>query len=210
MKGRDFVIILGIDPGIAIVGWGVIDYDRGTFRTLEYGAIRTDSGLAVEDRLAIIHRELYEIIDKHKPECMSIEELFWNTNQKTGIVVAEARGVILCLARRMELKIFEYTPLQVKQAVTGYGHADKKQMEIMVTTLLKLSETPKPDDTADALAIAICHAHSGASTMGGYYNSAVTMGKGVKRKVTDPRILNGSNIVIPAKNKTDQSKAKKD
>ena len=203
------MIILGIDPGIAIVGWGIIDYNKGSFRTLEYGAIRTDSGLPVEDRLAIIHRELYEIIEKHRPECMSIEELFWNTNQKTGIVVAEARGVILCLARRMGLKIFEYTPLQVKQAVTGYGRADKKQMEIMVTTLLKLSEVPKPDDTADALAIAICHAHSGASAMGAYYNKTVTAGKGVRRKITDPRILGGTNIVIPAK-KADQTKTKKD
>lgn len=200
------MIILGIDPGIAIVGWGVVSYEKGSFTTLGYGAIRTESGLPVEDRLAIIHRELYEIIDKYKPECMSVEELFWNTNQKTGIVVAEARGVIICLARRMGLKIFEYTPLQVKQAVTGYGRADKKQMEMMVTTLLKLAETPKPDDTADALAIAICHAHSGVSGIGSYYNKTVTAGKGVTRKITDPRILNGTNIVIPAKKKTEQKK----
>ncbi len=195
------MIILGIDPGIAIVGWGVVSYEKNSFTTLDYGAILTEAGLPVEDRLAIIHRELSGIIDKYKPECMSIEELFWNTNQKTGIVVAEARGVIICLARRMGLKIFEYTPLQVKQAVTGYGRADKKQMEMMVTTLLKLEETPKPDDTADALAIAICHAHSGASGMGAYYNKTVTAGKGVTRKITDPRILKGTNIVIPAKKK---------
>lgn len=196
------MLILGIDPGIAIVGWGVVSYEKGTFTTVDYGAIRTESGMPVEDRLAVIHRELYEIIEKYNPECMSIEELFWNTNQKTGIVVAEARGVIVCLARRMGLRIFEYTPLQVKQAVTGYGRADKKQMEMMVTTLLKLSETPKPDDTADALAIAICHAHSGVSGMSSYYNKTVTAGKGVKQKITDPRILNGTNIVIPAKKKT--------
>lgn len=200
------MIILGIDPGIAIVGWGVIEYNKGSVRAVEYGAIRTESGLAVEDRLAIIHRELYEIIERHKPECMSIEELFWNTNQKTGIIVAEARGVIICLARRMGLKIYEYTPLQAKQAVTGYGRADKKQMEMMVTTLLKLSETPKPDDTADALAIAITHAHAGASGMGTFYNKTAVMGKGVSRKITDPRILNGTNIVIPAKKKTDTKK----
>lgn len=195
------MIILGIDPGLAIVGWGVVEYDRGSFRTLGYGAIRTESGLDVEDRLCIIYRELTAIIEKYKPYCMAVEELFWNTNQKTGIVVAEARGVILCCARLRGLGIFEYTPLQVKQAVTGYGRADKKQMEMMVTTLLKLAETPKPDDTADALAIAICHAHSGASVMGSYYNKTVTAGKGVTRKITDPRILNGTNIVIPAKKK---------
>jgi len=196
-----FVVILGIDPGIAIVGWGVIEYDRGSFRPRGYGAIRTDSGLSVEDRLCIIDRQLGEIIDKYNPVCMSVEELFWNTNQKTGIVVAEARGVILCCAKRKGLSIREYTPLQVKQAVTGYGRADKKQMEMMVTTLLKLAETPKPDDTADALAIAICHAHSGASGLGAYYNKTVTAGKGVTRKITDPRILGGTNIVIPAKKK---------
>lgn len=200
------MIILGIDPGIAIVGWGVVSYERGSFTTLGYGAIRTESGMLVEDRLTAIYRELAEIIERYKPECMSVEELFWNTNQKTGIVVAEARGVILCCARRMGLNIFEYTPLQVKQAVTGYGRADKKQMEMMVTTLLKLAETPKPDDTADALAIAVCHAHSGASGLGSYYNKTVTAGKGVTRKITDPRILNGTNIVIPAKKKTTMKK----
>jgi len=200
------VIILGIDPGIAIVGLGVISYEGGSFKTLGYGAIRTDSGMAVEDRLASIYRELSQIIEKYRPVCMSVEELFWNTNQKTGIVVAEARGVIICLARMMGLKIFEYTPLQVKQAVTGYGRADKKQMEMMVTTLLNLAETPKPDDTADALAIAVCHAHSGASGLGAYYNKTVTAGKGVTRRITDPRILNGTNIVIPAKKKTNVKK----
>ena len=200
------MIILGIDPGIAIVGWGALEYVRGSFRTLGYGAIRTDSGLAVEDRLAVIHEELSEIIRKYKPECMSIEELFWNTNQKTGIVVAEARGVILCCARRMGLTVCEYTPLQVKQAITGYGRAEKRQIMTMVTALLGLSEIPKPDDTADALAIAVCHAHSGASGIGAYYNKTVTAGKGVKRKITDPRILSGSNIVIPAKKQTEKRK----
>lgn len=200
------MVILGIDPGIAIVGWGVIEYTRGSFRTLGYGAIRTESGLAVEKRLAAIHDELSLIIERFSPECMSVEELFWNTNQKTGIVVAEARGVIICLAERKGLSIFEYTPLQVKQAVTGYGRADKKQMEMMVTSLLELPSPPKPDDTADALAIAICHAHSGASGIGRYYNKTVTAGKGVTRKITDPRLLNGTNIVIPAKKKTDIKK----
>ena len=211
MIGGDFVIILGIDPGIAIVGWGVIEYNKGSFKTLDYGAIRTESGLPVEDRLAIIHRELYEIIEKYKPACMAVEELFWNTNQKTGIVVAEARGVIICLARRMGLKIHEYTPLQAKMAITGYGRADKKQMEVMVTTILKLKEVPKPDDTADALAIAITHAHSSGSMMGSYYNTKkAVMGKGVTKKITDPRFVNATNIVIHAKKKTDKTSEKKD
>lgn len=211
MTGGIFVIILGIDPGIAIVGWGVIESNKGSLKAIDYGAIRTDSGLAVEDRLAIIHRELYEIIDKFKPDCMSIEELFWNTNQKTGIIVAEARGVIICLARRMGLKIHEYTPLQAKMAITGYGRADKKQMEVMVTTLLKLKEVPKPDDTADALAIAITHAHSGGSMIGSYYNTKkAVMGKGVTKNITDPRFANASNIVIPAKKKQKDTTEKKD
>ena len=200
------MIILGIDPGIAIVGWGVLSYSGDKFSPLGYGAVRTDSGLAVEDRLTIIYEELSEIIKKYLPDCMSIEELFWNTNQKTGIVVAEARGVILCAARRAGLEIFEYTPLQVKQAITGYGRAEKRQIMTMVTTLLGLSETPKPDDTADALAIAVCHAHSGASGIGAYYNKSVVAGKGVRRKITDERILNGTNIVIPAKKKNGSAK----
>ena len=200
------MIILGIDPGIAIVGWGVLSYSGGKFSPLGYGAVRTDSGLAVEDRLTIIYEELSEIIKKYLPDCMSIEELFWNTNQKTGIVVAEARGVIHCAARRAGLEIFEYTPLQVKQAITGYGRAEKRQIMTMVTTLLGLSETPKPDDTADALAIAVCHAHSGASGIGAYYNKSVVAGKGVRRKITDERILNGTNIVIPAKKKNGSAK----
>lgn len=200
------MIILGIDPGIAIVGWGVLSYSGGVFKPLGYGAVRTDSGLAVEDRLTIIYEELSGIIKKYSPDCMSIEELFWNTNQKTGIVVAEARGVILCAARRAGLRIFEYTPLQVKQAITGYGRADKHQIMTMVTTVLGLSEVPKPDDTADALAIAVCHAHSGASGIGAYYNKSVVAGKGVRRKITDGRILNGTNIVIPAKKKNGAAK----
>jgi len=196
------VIILGIDPGIAIVGWGVIEYTPpSTFRTLGFGAITTGSDLPVEDRLLIISNTLEEIIKRYHPDCMAVEELFWNTNQKTGIVVAEARGVILCTAKRYEVEIFEYTPLQVKMAITGYGRAEKRQIMMMVTNVLKLSAVPKPDDTADALAIAVCHAHSGASGLGAYYNQTVTAGKGIKRRIQDPRILNGTNIVIPAKKK---------
>ena len=155
--------ILGIDPGIAIVGWGALEYSGNRFNVLGYGSIQTPSTMSTEDRLCAIYSELSALIEKYSPECMAIEELFWNTNQKTGIRVSEARGVILLCARQRNLKISEYTPLQVKQAVVGYGRAEKKQVISMVTMLLGLSKPPKPDDTADALAIAICHAHSGFS-----------------------------------------------
>ncbi len=164
------MIILGIDPGYAIVGWGVVEYNNSTFKTLGYGSIQTPAGMAPEKRLEQIYRGMLEIIDKYKPEHMAVEELFFNTNQKTGILVAEARGVILVCAQIRGMKISEYTPLQVKQAVVGYGRADKKQVITMVTMMLGLKKPPKPDDTADALAIAICHGHSGCSRMAEYYN----------------------------------------
>ena len=155
------MIILGIDPGFAIVGWGVVEYSKGKFRVLGYGSIQTKVGLTTEDRINQIFDGMNTIIEKYKPEVMAIEELFWNTNQKTGIAVAEARGVLL--------KIYEYTPLQVKQAVVGYGRAEKKQVITMVTSILNLPKPPKPDDTADALALAICHGHAGGSILGQYY-----------------------------------------
>ena len=164
------MVILGIDPGIAIVGWGVLEYSGAKFKVLDFGSIQTPSAMSTEDRLCAIFDSIKIIIEKYKPEQMAIEELFWNTNQKTGIRVSEARGVILLCARRMGLNIFEYTPLQVKQAVVGYGRAEKKQVIAMVTSLLNLSKPPKPDDTADALAIAICHGHSGSSKLAQYYN----------------------------------------
>ena len=154
------MIILGIDPGVAIVGFGVIEYSGSKFRTLDYGVIRTPAHTDTEKRLATIYRELKDIIEKYKPDAMAVEELFWNTNQKTGIAVAEARGVILLCAELLGIEIFEYTPLQVKQNVVGYGRAEKKQVQTMVKMLLKLDTLPKPDDAADALAIAICHANS--------------------------------------------------
>lgn len=163
--------ILGIDPGYAIVGWGVLEYNASRFIPLEYGAITTASDLPVEERLVQIYDQLSEILEKWKPNSIAIEELFFNTNHTTGIKVAEARGVILLSAKKHGVEIFEYTPLQVKQAVVGYGRADKKQVITMVTSLLKLREAPKPDDTADALAIAICHGHSGASRLAKYYNT---------------------------------------
>ena len=151
------MIILGIDPGFAIVGWGVVEYNKGKFRVLGYGSIQTKAGSPTEDRINQLYDGMNVIIEKYKPEVMAIEELFWNTNQKTGIAVAEARGVLLLAAYRQGLKIFEYTPLQVKQAITGYGRAEKQQVQYMVRLMLGLSETPKPDDTADALALALCH-----------------------------------------------------
>lgn len=166
----DYVLrILGIDPGIAIVGWGILDYNKFKFTPVAYDSIMTKAGLPVEERLSQIYTQLSEIMEKYKPEAMAVEELFWNTNQKTGIVVAEARGVILLCARQHGIPIFEYTPLQVKQAVVGYGRAEKKQVITMVTTLLGLEKPPKPDDTADALGLAMCHAHVGASVLSKYY-----------------------------------------
>ena len=162
--------ILGIDPGIAIVGWGVVDFVNGRFRPVAYGAIRTAANTHTEDRLLAVYEELDAIIEKYKPDSFALEELFWNTNQKTGIIVAEARGVLLLCMRQNGLDINEYTPLQIKQSVVGYGRAEKKQVIMMVTTFLGLKEAPKPDDTADALAIAICHGHSSNSVMGQFYN----------------------------------------
>ena len=162
--------ILGIDPGFAIVGWGVVEYEGSRFKVIGYGSIQTPAGMPIEERLRAIYSELSVLIDKFKPDSMAVEELFFNTNITTGIKVAQARGVILLCAEQKGIQIAEYTPLQVKQAVTGYGRADKKQVITMVTMLLGLGKPPKPDDTADALAIAVCHAHSGASRLASYYN----------------------------------------
>ena len=130
------MVILGIDPGFAIVGWGVLEYAGGKFRVMGYGSIQTKAGVPIEERLSQIFDGMNTIIDKYKPDAMAIEELFWNTNQKTGICVAEARGTILISAHRKGLKIYEYTPLQVKQAVVGYGRAEKKQDCYLCTDLL--------------------------------------------------------------------------
>ena len=164
------MIILGIDPGLAIVGWGVIESIKGRIRPIAYGAIRTPAHTDIESRLSIIQDDLTSLIEKYKPDEMAIEELFFTNNITTGIAVAEARGVILCTAYKCGVKISEYTPLQVKQAVVGYGRAEKQQVIAMVTSLLKLKAPPKPDDTADALAIAICHSNSAASALGQFYN----------------------------------------
>jgi len=175
------MVILGIDPGLAIVGWGAVEYSGSRFRPLAFGAIRTEAGLPVEERLAQIHDAHRQILLRCRPDAMAIEELFFNSNITTGIVVAEARGVLLLCARQSGVPVFEYTPMQVKSAVVGYGKAEKRQVIAMTTALLGLKEPPKPDDTADALAIAICHAHSGASALGKYYNKPTAIG-GIAKK----------------------------
>ena len=162
--------ILGIDPGLATIGWGVIDTNGFKHKSVAFGHIQTPTKLPVEKRLALIYEDLAKIIEKYSPEEIAIEELFFNTNITTGIRVAEARGVILLCAEHKKIPISEYTPLQVKQSVVGYGRADKKQVITMVTLLLSLPAPPRPDDTADALAIAICHAHCGPSKIAKYFN----------------------------------------
>ena len=157
------MIILGIDPGYAIIGYGVLEYSNNHFKVLGYGAITTKAGTPFNERLEIIYRELDLIMTQYKPDVMAIEKLFYNTNAKTVIDVAQARGVIVLTAQLHGLEIAEYTPLQVKQSVVGYGRAEKKQVQEMMRIMLKFDEIPKPDDTADALALAICHAHTSGS-----------------------------------------------
>ena len=159
------MIILGIDPGYAIVGWGVLEYSRGQFRVLGYGAITTPAGMAFEKRLEMIYKDMCTVIGKYKPEALSIEKLFFTNNKTTGIDVAQARGVILLAAAMSGVSINEYTPPQVKQAVVGYGKAEKKQVMLMTQRLLKMKDIPRPDDAADALAIAICHGRSATSLL---------------------------------------------
>jgi crossover junction endodeoxyribonuclease RuvC len=150
--------ILGIDPGTGIMGWGLIEKKGSSIRPLKYGCIRTKPNTNHFERLLHIQNSLSDIIKVNKPDEVCIEELFYFKNQKTIISVAEARGVAIVTARGLGLAIYEYTPLQVKQALTGYGRAEKSQIQEMVRLTCKLKECPKPDDAADALAIAICHA----------------------------------------------------
>ncbi len=161
------MIILGIDPGIATVGWGVVACDRGAFRYIDCGIISTPAGMRVERRLFLIHKALSDIIKRYTPDEISVEELFYQNNQKTVINVAQARGVILLTAEEHMIPIAEYTPLQVKQAIVGYGRAEKKQVMEMTRIFLHLDRVVKPDDAADALALAICHAHSSQSKLYG-------------------------------------------
>ncbi len=152
--------ILGIDPGTATVGWGVLDVNGGRFTPCAYGHISTSPEHALPKRLEEIAGDLRHIIETYQPKEASIEEIFFFKNQKTAVSVAEARGAILLTVEMLRVKIFEYTPLQVKQSLTGYGRAEKAQMQLMVKSILKLPTLPKPDDTADALALALCHANS--------------------------------------------------
>jgi crossover junction endodeoxyribonuclease RuvC len=155
--------ILGIDPGYAIVGLGVIEYIGNTFKPIKYGKIETLANTPLQERLEIIYNFLNIWILDTKPDVVAIEQLFFNTNTKTAFSVAQARGVIILACQLNNIPIFEYTPLQVKQAVVGYGKAEKLQIQKMVKTLLKLDSIPKPDDIADALAVAICHANNASS-----------------------------------------------
>lgn len=169
--------ILGIDPGIATVGFGVIDADRGTQKLVSCGVITTPPGIPLSSRLDRIVQDLEELIATFHPDAVAIEELFFNTNITTGISVAHGRGVILLTVYRAGLQIYEYTPLQVKQAVVGYGRAEKKQVIDMVRRILHMRAAPKPDDAADALAIAICHARSYTSRLnieGGFDRCSTT------------------------------------
>ncbi len=157
--------ILGIDPGFAIVGHGLLEYDGMNFKVLSYGAITTEPETKFPDRLVEIFNDMSSLLELAKPDCVSIEKLYFNTNITTGIDVAQARGVTVLAAARRNIPIYEYTPLQVKVAVTGYGRAKKPQMQEMTKNILHLKELPKPDDVADALAIAICHGHTGTSLL---------------------------------------------
>ncbi len=154
------MIVLGIDPGFAIVGYGIIEYKNSKFRVIEYGSITTKAGEPLSARLKKVSEDLKSVISKYTIDVASVESLFFNTNTKTAINVAQARGVILCALEECNIEISEYTPLQVKQALVGYGRADKIQMKDMVKRFLKLEKMPKLDDTTDALALAICHTHT--------------------------------------------------
>ncbi|PIV10236.1 MAG: crossover junction endodeoxyribonuclease RuvC [Candidatus Portnoybacteria bacterium CG03_land_8_20_14_0_80_41_10] len=154
------MVIMGIDPGTAITGYGVIDKQSNELITLDYGCIRTEARFSTAERLGQIDRQLVKLIKKYKPDQIAVEDIFFFKNLKTVIKVSQARGVVLARAARLKTPVFEYTPLQVKQAVTSYGRAEKKQVQEMVKLLLNLKEIPEPDDAADALAVAICCAHS--------------------------------------------------
>lgn len=165
--------ILGIDPGYARTGYAVLDCQQDRFRVVDYGLIATDSHRKFAERLLLIDDAIHKICETYHPEVMAIEKLFYYHNQTTVIGVAQARGVCLAAAARNGVEVFEYTPMQVKLAVTGYGRSEKKQMQEMVRVLLQLKTTPQPDDVADALAIAICHGHTGNvrgdQAVGGYH-----------------------------------------
>lgn len=159
------MVVFGIDPGYAIVGWGAISFHANTYKALGYGSVETEAHTDFNRRLEIIFDEISEILRRCRPDALAIEKLYFQTNKTTAIKVAQARGVTLLAAQKQGIPVFEYTPLQVKTAVTGYGKAKKPQVMEMTRRLLGLSEVPKPDDTADALAIAICHAQAAGTAL---------------------------------------------
>ncbi|SUA71377.1 Crossover junction endodeoxyribonuclease ruvC [Paenibacillus polymyxa] len=159
-RGEIFLRFLGIDPGIAIVGFGFVDKVGSKVVPVQYGCIQTEAHTPEEDRLLHVYEGMLQLIDKYKPDAVALEKLFFNRNVTTAMSVSQARGVLVLAAKQRNLPIGEYTPMQVKQAIVGYGKAEKKQVQEMVRMFLKLQAVPKPDDVADALAVAICHAHS--------------------------------------------------
>ncbi|MDR0468961.1 MAG: crossover junction endodeoxyribonuclease RuvC [Peptococcaceae bacterium] len=158
------MIVIGIDPGTAIMGYGIIDYQNSKHKSLAYGVIRTNKDQTTEDRLKQLFHGVNRLLDEYKPDVMAVEELFFNRNSTTAISVGQARGVALLAAGLREIPVGEYTPLQVKQAVVGYGRAEKHQVQYMITKILGLIEAPKPDDAADALAVAICYCQFGGKS----------------------------------------------
>lgn len=159
------MVIFGIDPGYAIVGCGIVRYERNNFSLMGYGAVTTNKDMPFNERLKKIYDDITELLQKFKPDAVSIERLYFNTNQKTAIDVAQARGVIVLAVQNLGIPIFEYTPLQVKQSIVGYGRAEKFQVQEMTRTFLHIDSIPKPDDAADALALAICHGHASGSSI---------------------------------------------
>jgi len=159
------MVILGIDPGVATIGFGLVRVERGTNTLLQYGVITTPAGIPLSQRLLQISRDMDELLTQFKPDEIAVEELFFTKNITTGISVAHGRGVILLAAEKAGVPIYEYTPMQVKQAVAGYGGAQKRQVQLMTQRLLGMKEIPKPDDAADALALAICHGRAATSLL---------------------------------------------
>ena len=159
------MVILGIDPGVATIGFGLIRAERGKNTLLQYGVITTPPGIPLSERLLQISNDMEQLIETFKPDEIAVEELFFTKNITTGIAVAHGRGVILLAAEKAGVPVFEYTPMQVKQGVVGYGNAEKKQVMLMTQRLLNMKEIPRPDDAADALAIAICHSRAATSLL---------------------------------------------
>lgn len=157
------MVVLGIDPGYAIVGYGLVSFENQKLTPLQYGAIRTAADQPITERLLEIYNDMVHLLDAFQPDCVAMERLYFNTNEKTAINVSQARGVLLLACEQAGKPVYEYTPLQVKMSVVGYGRAEKRQVMELTQRILGLKEIPKPDDAADALAIAVCHAHSAHS-----------------------------------------------